>query len=164
MSSVAHLVPEQLQYRTPRTVRELVEYLALTGDPYDMFHCMQGVPRAYMEIPSGSPHLMCIRGVYVTLGYWTNGSRQDCEAMLVSTIWDVFVTARAILRQSDWGGLLFWRRMPEITEENYPEGVDANGSPVPGGLRTKLTCRVWIPGVDLSHLCRNGKELTYAGA
>jgi hypothetical protein len=164
MSTVSPIIPaaEEPVTRVPRTVRELVEFLSLTAEPHWMYHCMQGEPRAYMEIHTGDPRLEVVRGVYVTLHYQARGRRSDVEAQLVSTMWDVFVAARDefIERNLDHP-ILFWRMMPHIEEDPpVPDGVDGNGSPVEGRdyWRTRLRCRVWIPGIDLSSLCRTSKE------
>jgi hypothetical protein len=149
MSEVAHIIPEVPVARVPRTVRELVEYLALTAEPHWMYHCMQGQPRAYMEIWSDDGKAK-ILGKFVTLAYWSGGRREDVEARLVSTMWDVFVAARDEFAAKHCDHpLLFWRRMPAIEERHDIET---------GIWRTFLTCRVWVPGVDLSPHNREGLE------
>lgn len=146
--------------RVPRTVRELIEALSYQppgGQP--MFHCMQGVPRAFMEIYDGQA---VMRGVYVTLLYGAKAQRADCEAELVSAMFDVFAAARASFEEKHCDHpLLFWRSMPHI-EERPPHHLDKGNSdfnplaPPRDHWLTTLRCRVWIPGVDLSGVDRSG--------
>lgn len=131
------------EIKIPTNLESLVEAIGTCTEPYCMFDALMGVPRAYMEIPTGNDKMpWVVRGVYTTLGWQAHGSRADTEAALCKVMWDKFVWARDQQLAFTEPCLLFWRRVPQITEER-------------DGRRkikciTKISCRVWIPGVELA--------------
>ena len=120
------------------------------------FHCMQGPPRAYIEIPTdlhfpwGGPSVW--RGVYTSLRLASWARREDCERQLFAKLWEITEAARAELIETygeDVLPLVFWRTMPHIVEEppTIP-GEEVGGSSTPHREfhRTHLFARLWIPG------------------
>ncbi|HSV90895.1 MAG TPA: hypothetical protein VLH80_07330 [Nitrospiraceae bacterium] len=110
----------------------------------ELFHCMDGPPVAYFEIPieNGVVEGAVERFTYVTLGWITSGERTPPnEAQLVKAMLEPFIAARRKL-VGDAGNdevfkpLLFWRRRIAIYED--------------GDKQLKIQCRVVIPGVDLT--------------
>lgn len=128
----------------------------------EKFHCMQGPPRAYFEIPTclpkpipaedwpGSPFF--IRGVYTSIRLASWARREDCERQLFAKLWELTEAARAELVETygeDVLPLLFWRTMPHIIEEppTIPgEEVGGYSTPAHEFYRTCLFARLWIPG------------------
>lgn len=155
---------------TPRDVPGLITCIS------SKFHCVMGLPMAYMEIPTFShPEAPRIRGVYTTLGYAMKSWRPDAEPQLCESMWgdfqqywDTYVAtfhgSVTIGREDGIKPLLFWRRLPNIEEmppQDAGPSFDANGSWVEGQATpvTILRARVWIPGVTIRTL--QGLSPTY---
>lgn len=143
-------IQQSVEGPAPRCIEELRSRAS------EVFWCMMGQPRAYMELvqPIGSmpPY---VRGTYRVYKYAARGIRADHEAALVEGLWQHLKGFHKYL-QGRIGGVdqfpLFWRIVPSIEErENveYETGFDANGSPVPGvtGPQVIARMRLWVPGV-----------------
>jgi hypothetical protein len=141
----------------PKYVLEVVKHAA------DLFHCVDGPPRAYFEVPTGvvmlqgftlpvgdPPQPIVARYRYVTVRPYVRIPRRvledhgsvayaDAAAFLVRHVCGIFDNARKAF-QADDCPLLFWRRRPEIAVENSAET---------SALVMAMSMRVVIPGVDL---------------
>lgn len=134
-----------LMEEIPQTLDELKKKVA------ELFHCMPGPEAAYFEIPLNSrAHGSCgasyERYVYSTLAWRTSGvNSESTEARLVMAMLEPFIDARRqLVGDQDTNRvikpLLFWRKPIEIqTYRNHEEALD----------RTRIHCRVVIPGVNL---------------
>lgn len=97
------------------------------------FECCMGPARAYFEIPVGlftDPDTQLARVTYVVWGCKVEGVGPNAERDLA----DVMIKAIDLIPIINDSPIWFWRRLPEISEE---EGF------------TKLTIRFAIPGYDL---------------
>lgn len=163
MSAVpVEVVDGSLAARVPRSIPEFHESLT------QLFHCMQGVPRAYMEIAAPPPYPpgSVLRGVYSTLRFAVRAAaHDDTIAMLVGAIWHEVVGYRRHYDELHRGScpLLFWRMVPHVDEfPAIPDGYDGNGAPVAGRATpvTVISCRLWVPGVAIPS-SELGAEPTY---
>lgn len=124
---------------------------AALGDRQDMFHAMPGIPRAYMEIPTGFPQdggyrmPSVLRVVYKVLAYKktcpTVEMAHDAEPELVACMWDDFKRIRVRMAEEfgEMTPVLFWRREPEFSVEHD------EGSKV---AHARIYLRLDIPGYD----------------
>lgn len=105
------------------------------------FMCLEGVPRAYMEIPYFDPHgmLMHVRLVYRVFGLQAVGPYEGMEAILCDAMWLEMLSLRERFVKrcgADAEPLLFWRRHFELTIEGK------------GKLKTgRISVRLVIPGL-----------------
>jgi hypothetical protein len=132
----------------PLLMQEVPQTLAqLSAKVEELFHCVNGPPVAYFEIPlDPREHEQCgqqfERYVYVSLAWRTDLARDGAEARLVMAMLEPFLDARRQLC-GDKGNdevlkpLLFWRRPLELTR------LEEDG-------QLKLRCRVIIPGTTLA--------------
>lgn len=135
----------------PRTITDLHARVS------DMFHCMVGPPRAYIEIPVAVPGYTTsyVRGVYHVFKYAARGRREDFESHLCGRLWAHLVEAHKELTRRMGNVdkfLLFWRAVPRIEEYEgvySPAGRDANGSETPevSGPVVAARMRLWVPGL-----------------
>lgn len=138
-----------LMEEIPQTVGEMVARIE------KLFHCVEGPPMAYFEIPLQTRAYLIHREtwedgddferlVYVALAW--RGTRSTSEAGFVGAMFEAFLDARVQLdvrfpMEQGLKPLLFWRRKPGITE--YKD--------VPSGVKwPTLRCRVVIPGATLA--------------
>lgn len=148
----------------PRNCEELVKLLSDYKEPTEMFFALDGMPRAYTEIPTGFSHSgdyrmpPVMRVVYRVLAYkkqlrdGEDGS--GVEAELVECFWRDMVYVRKVMDDT-FGGtpILFWRRRPEFTIEQE-EGDNARFA--------RFYARLDVPGFDwnkypvYSHLGTDG--------
>lgn len=110
----------------PRNCEELVKLLSDHKEPAEMFFAVDGVPYAYMEIPTGFPQdgdyrmPPSLRMVYRVLGYkkqLSDGEDESgVEAELVECFWRDMLHVRKIM-DTTFGGtpILFWRKRPEFS-------------------------------------------------
>lgn len=108
------------------------------------FSCINGVPRAYMEIriPLLDQQIHLARFVYQTVGVTMRGEAEDIEPILCAWMWQRLVAAFPKEEMEDRNVLLIFRRWPQI--EGYTDGD--------GYAATKLTTRLVIPGDDLKRI------------
>jgi hypothetical protein len=134
----------------PLLMQEIPQTLAqLNAKVKELFHCVNGPPVAYFEIPlDPRVHKDCCRFeryFYVSLVWRTDVAREGAEARLVMAMLEPFVDARRQLVGDQDNSevlkpLLFWRRPLELTES-----TDEQDRP-----QLKLRCRVIIPGANLN--------------
>lgn len=138
----------------PQSLWELKEAVGV------LFHCMTGPPMAYFEIPLADvggrftqyvgeePHDEVERLVYVTVGWKTKAEERGQEAhqRLINRMWQVLSVARLGLANRGTP-MIFWRRPLEFDEDL-----------VDGQRVIKLTCRLIIPGYDLTPFCKHEGE------
>jgi hypothetical protein len=108
------------------------------------FSCIDGVPRAYMEVPmvldDGSRHVA--RFVYEIVGVTMRGSPEIVEEVLCGWMWQKLISAFEQELIEDRNILIMFRRWPEFSVYIDSEGHDA----------AKLTMRLVIPGDNLKRI------------
>jgi hypothetical protein len=148
--------------RNPLLVEEIPQTLEqLLQQVNKLFHCMTGPPRAYFELalqerPRDDSDINERRSaaferlVYESFGWIAREPRANpgVEARLVMALYEVFVDARRQLDERQACALLFWRRPVELVE--YDEG---------DSVRTRIYCRMVIPGAGLDRYARKEGEL-----
>jgi hypothetical protein len=134
----------------PRDCEELVKLLSDYKEPTEMFYALDGLPRAYMEIPTGfaqnGDYRMppSMRVVYRVLAYKKQlrdgEDGPGFEPELVGCLWRDMVYIRKVMDDT-FGGtpILFWRKRPEFTVEQT-EGDAARYA--------RLYVRLDVPGFD----------------
>lgn len=108
------------------------------------FSCIDGVPRAYMEIrcPLPNQQIHLARFVYESIGITMRGDIEDIEPILCAWFWQKLVAGFEKERLEDHNVLIIFRRWPQVSEYTDMEGHAA----------TKLTLRLVIPGEDLRRI------------
>lgn len=132
-------------------VRDLHEQLRTN------FTCVNGTPRAYMEIrcPLPDQQVHTARFVYEVVGVTMRGEPEHIEPILCAWLWQKLVAGFDKERIQDRDVLILFRRWPEVS--NY---IDSDGYEC-----TKLTMRLAIPAENLydifgAAVCKEG-ELLY---
>lgn len=145
----------------PLLMEEIPQTLGeLNGRIAKLFHCMNGPPMAYFGIPLRYNVLEAVNEVehlvYVTLAWRAPGRRSpDTDARLIMTMLEPFLLARQQIDERGGTPLLFWRRTIELDEYSQ---TDFEGNET-GGRMTRITCRLVIPGADLSGFAHREGEL-----
>lgn len=105
------------------------------------FTCINGVPRAYMEIrcPLPDQQIHVARFVYQVVGVTMRGTPELVEEVLCGWMWQKLITAFPKEQIQDRDTLILFRRWPEVSSYIDNEGHEA----------MKLTMRLAIPGEDL---------------
>lgn len=116
-------------------VRDLHEHLRTN------FTCVNGTPRAYMEIPCPLPdqQIHVARFVYEIIGVTMRGEPEAIEEILCGWVWQKMLAGFEKEEIEDRGVLILFRRWPEVS--NY---IDEQGHEC-----VKLTMRLAIPARDL---------------
>jgi hypothetical protein len=128
----------------PGTVNELTRWIN------ERYHCMPGPPRAYFEFPIDFNTDERGRALYANVYFHRVGRRDDVERELVLGLWHMFHDAYVNLQGRGFDQpLLYWRRIPTIEENRDIETLRST---------TTLSCRVWVPGIDLSPFDRDGRK------
>jgi hypothetical protein len=139
----ANLVASRAWSSKPDSLQELKEAVRA------IFHCMAGPPRAYFDIPLAErmgepePEYPRVEHLYYMSVCWREPAEargQAAHQRLIDHMWAMFQTARMLV-EGKGCALLFWRRelefedtLDSVTKEPY----------------VKLSCRLVIPGVDLT--------------
>lgn len=120
---------------TPQTFDELIMLIEDHRDS-NMFYPLMGMPRAYMEVPTGLEGVPYFRWIYQVLRFGMRGTREETEGPLAAHFWEIFVALRKEyeFKYPESDPILLWRRLPEIGTE--------------GGI-TWISMRFAIPGLDL---------------
>lgn len=118
--------------------RDLYEKLRTT------FECIDGVPRAYMEIrcPLPNQQIHIARFIYESVGVTMRGDVEDLEPILCGWFWQKLVSGFPQEQLEDRNVLIIFRRWPQVVE--YVDGQ--------GHAAAKLTTRLVIPGEDLRRI------------
>lgn len=119
-------------------VRDLHEKLRTT------FTCIDGVPRAYMEIriPLPDQQIHLARFVYEAVGVTMRGQVEDLEPIMCAWFWQKLIAGFEKEPIEDRDILIIFRRWPQVHEY-----IDAQGH-----AAVKLTMRLVIPGEDLRRI------------
>lgn len=117
-------------------VRDLHEQLRTS------FTCVNGTPRAYMEIPCPLPdqQIHIARFVYETVGVTMRGTPELVEEILCGWLWQKLVASFEVEEIEDGGVLILFRRWPEVSSYTDEQGREC----------AKITMRLSIPARDLS--------------
>lgn len=140
----------------------------------NMFFPMEGLPRAYMEVPvrlvpdqrtlaqsvwGGNPDYCYERWVYSVIGWQMKAPRHVAEPLICEKMWKQFIELRRLYatKYDENQPLMVFRRHIEITEDGHKgrmlipcfEHAQKRCKPcsVP---RTRVTIRLAIPGLDLT--------------
>lgn len=137
-------------------VRDLHEQLRAS------FTCVNGTPRAYMEIRVPVPHpepphevyIHHARFVYEAVGVTMRGEPEHIEPILCAWAWQKLIAGFDKERIQDRDVLILFRRWPEVLGYIDSEGYEC----------TKLTMRLVIPAEDLKRIfgeavCKEGELL-----
>lgn len=105
------------------------------------FTCINGVPRAYMDIrcPLPDQQIHVARFVYQTVGVTMRGTPELAEEIMCGWLWQKLFVAFPKEQMEDHNVLIIFRRWPEVSNYIDNESHEA----------TKLTMRLAIPGEDL---------------
>lgn len=116
-------------------VRDLHEQLRTN------FTCVNGAPRAYMEIPCPLPdqRIHIARFVYETVGVTMRGTPELVEEILCGWVWQKMLAGFEKEEIEDRGVLILFRRWPEVSGYTDEYGHEC----------VKLTMRLAIPARSL---------------
>lgn len=119
-------------------VRDLHEHLRTN------FTCINGTPRAYMEIrcPLPDQQIHIARFIYEAVGVTMRGEPEHIEPILCAWLWQKLVAGFNKERIQDRDALILFRRWPEVSGYIDGEGYEC----------TKLTMRLSIPAEDLRRI------------
>lgn len=147
----------------PKTIDELEAQICDWRD-CRMFFPMEGMPRAYMQVPvdAADGQTYYARWMYVVIGWIMHAPRSKAESAICQMMWKQFIALR---RQFDTiypdeDPVLLFRRHVEISEEGRRkvgtpcfEHDKARCKECAHGPLTRVTLRIAIPGLD--HLASN---------